>query len=426
MDDPLLRVAAQIITLSGGVTEPSGGNSLEVLLPSPVAKHLGIPEEATLRASLPDAAFGNGSEEDTREPGHGNDSENESAEPGSRKSVKPRRIHELSYTPETLEKLATLLGPRGMFLERCARRVYLKQEGIEPAVSAHFTPLNGPARVMTSRVQPISYLLCNAHYTALSDERKEGVVETAVNEFTGLPVDDIHSLLRGAETTDDSPPNVRRAQASTIYHALQQSTQDSIERELQQFHHSLQRKLERDFRRVRNYYGSLVGEIEGKIRRRDLRGKDREAELQRIEAIRVEMQKKLIDQRERYAVKINVRWLNVQRLHLEVILATYEIQRKRSTREILLVWNPLKKGFEDLACESCGTPLQSFWMCGEAPHLLCPACYACPQCGKNVCHACHPRKCPRCGDAYPASIATSGSKQPQKDIGNAPLAPFDM
>ena len=401
MDDPLLRVAAQIVTLSGGVTEPTGENSLDVLLPPPVAKHLGLPEEATIRASLPDADFTNGSEDDTGKPGQGYGSENYSAEPGPRKADKARRIHELSYTPETLEKLATLLGPRGMFLERCARRVYLKQEGIEPAVSAHFTPLNGPARVITSRVQPISYLLCNAHYTALSDERKEGVVETAVNEFTGLPVDEIHSLLRGAETTDAAPPTVRRAQASTIYQALQRSTQDSIERELLQFHHSLQRKLERDFRRVQQYYGSLVGEIQGKIRRRDLRGKERETELQRIEAIRVEMQKKLIDQRERYAVKINVRWLNVQRLHLEVILATYEIQRKRSARELLLVWNPLKKGFEDLACESCGTPLQSFWMCDDVPHILCPECNGCPKCGKSVCRACHPRNCPRCGVAYP-------------------------
>ena len=58
-----------------------------------------------------------------------------------------------------------------------------------------------------------------------------------------------------------------------------------------------------------------------------------------------------LDQRERYAVKTAVRWLNALRVYLDVIVVVYEVQRKRRTRELLLVWNPLKKGFEDLSCE---------------------------------------------------------------------------
>lgn len=387
MDDPLLHITAQIVTLSGGVAERSGDNSLDVLLPPVVARNLGVPEETTLRVFLP---------ADVR----GSDPEDEANTDLPRRTDKVRAVHQISYTAETLEKLSALIGARGLFLEQCAKRLYLKQEGMGPAVIGYFTPLNGPARVITSRVQTVSYLLSNAHYAAFSDERKEGVVETAVNEFTGLPVDDVHSLLQQTETTSSSPPAVIRKPTDQIYRTLLRTTQQSIDRELQQFHQSLHRRLERDFKRVKEYYGSLVREIEGKIRRKDLQGKERTAELQRVEAIQIELRKKLIDQRERYAVKTAVRWLNAMRVYLDVIVVVYEVQRKRRTRELLLIWNPLKKGFEDLSCEHCGIDLRSFWMCDEVPHILCPQCNACPKCGKNVCRSCYPQKCPRCQQSY--------------------------
>jgi|GEM_PF-2274673 len=387
MDDPLLHLTAQIIALSGGVAEHSGENSLDVLLPPAIARNLGVPEETTLRVTSPADIDGNASKE-------------ESNEDHSGRIDRVRAVRQLSYTPETLEKLNTLIGTRGIFLERCAQRLYLKQEGMEPAVNGYFTALNGPSRVITSRVQTVSYLLCNAHFTAFSDERKEGVVQTAVNEFTGLSVDDVYSLLRQAETTGSSLPAVIRKPTDQIYRASIRTTQRSIERELLGFHQSLHRRLERDFRRVQEYYGSLVREIEGKIRRKDLQGNERTAELQRVEAIKIELRKKLIDQRERYAVKTAVRWLNAMRVYLEVIVVVYEVQRKRKTRELLLVWNPLKKGFEDLACEHCGVDLRSFWMCDEVQHILCPQCNACPRCGKNVCRSCHQQNCPRCQQSY--------------------------
>jgi hypothetical protein len=387
MDDPLLHITAKIVTLSGGVAEHSGENSLDVLLPPGVAKNLGVPEETTLRVNSPADI-------------HGNAGENDSNTDSSVRFGKGRAVRQLSYTAETLDKLSALIEGRGLFLERCAKRLYLKQEGMGPAVIGYFTPLNGPARVLTSRVQTVSYLLCNTHYTAFSDERKEGVVETAVNEFTGLPVDDVHSLLQQTETTGSSPPAVIRKPTDQFYRALLRTTQQSIERELQQFHQSLHRRLERDFRRVEEYYGSLVREIEGKIRRKDLQGKERTAELQRVEAIQIELRKKLLDQRERYAVKTAVRWLNALRVYLDVIVVVYEVQRKKRTRELLLIWNPLKKGFEDLSCEHCGGDLRSFWMCDEVPHILCPQCNACPKCGKNVCRSCYPQQCPRCQQTY--------------------------
>ena len=387
MDDPLLHIAAQILTLSDGVVEQSDGDSINVLLPRAIAKKLGIPEEARLRvtppADMPD------------EP-----APSQAIPGGSVRHGHGGEAHLLTYSAETLEKLSSLIGDRGNLMERYARRLYLKHEGIGSAVSGYFSPLNGLGKVKSSRMQTVSYLLCNARYTALSDERKEGVVETALNEFTGRSVEDVSSMIRQAETVEASPPTVERKPADHTYRALLSTAQRSIERELLQFQESLHRKLQRDFRRVEEYYGSLIREIEHRIERRALQGNERATELQRIEAVHIELRKKLADQRERYAVRVQVRWLNVMRLYMDVIVVVYEVQRRERTRDLVLVWNPLKKGFEDLGCDHCGTDLRAFWMCDEVPHVLCEICSVCPGCGRNVCRSCHPQRCPRCGTPY--------------------------
>jgi hypothetical protein len=390
MDDPLLHIAARILTLSDGVVEQSDGDSINVLLPRAVAKTLGVPEEARLRVTPP-ADISDEPRDARAIPGesvrHGHGGE----------------AHLLAYSAETLEKLSSLIGDRGRLMERYARRLYLKHEGIGSAVMGYFSPLNGLGNVRSSRMQTISYIVCNTRYTALSDERKEGVVETALNEFTGRSVEDVCAMLRQAETVQVSAPTVERKPADHTYRALLSTAQRSIERELLQFQESLHRKLQRDFRRVEEYYGSLVREIEHKIQRRALQGNERATELQRIEAIQVELRKKLADQRERYAVRVQVRWLNVMRLYMDVIVVVYEVQRRQRTRDLVLIWNPLKKGFEDLGCDHCDSDLRAFWLCDEVPHVLCEHCSVCPACARNVCRACFPRKCPRCqGSYYPS------------------------
>ncbi|MFZ1978449.1 MAG: hypothetical protein WAV76_10890 [Bacteroidota bacterium] len=382
MKNPLLQIVSNILTLLDSVVEPAGENSIDVLLSSTTAEKLGVPEEARLQISQDSST-------DTVEKSFSTDEE-------SNRNNKSNTARILGYNAETFEKLSTLIQNRGTFVEQYARHLYLKQEGIDSAVKNNFKPLNGLGRVMSMREQTISYLLCNVQYTAFSDERKEGVVETAVNEFTGLPVEDIRSVLHWVEFVQTSKPIVERKTTAQIYQGLLRSSQRVIEVELQQFRQSLQRRLKRDFIRVREYYSSLVKEIEGKIQRKGLEGKERAAEVQRIEAIQIELRKKLIDQRERYAVRIAVQWPNAMRIYLDVLVIVYEIQRRQRTREILLIWNPIKKGFEDLGCDRCGSDIKSFWMCDEVLHILCEQCSVCPKCGKNICRACHPKTCPRC------------------------------
>ena len=379
LEDPLLRTVANVLTLSGGVVEPSGEGSLAVLLPPAVANALGVPEETTLRVSPVTGNAGSVAPE---------------------ASLEKDKSHVLTYSTETLEKLSSMIRDRGHLVERRTNRLYLKQQGIHASVRAHFSPVNGIGNVKSSHERTISYLICNVQYTAFSDERTEGMVEVAVNEFTGLPVDEIRSILSWADSVPVSTAAVERKPTAQICQALVRTSRRSIGRELQQFQESLQRRLRRDIKRVSEYYGSLIHELEDKIRRKGLQGEERATEMQRVEAIQVELRKKLIDQRERYAVKVAVQCLNAMRLYVDVVVVLFEVQRRERTRELVLIWNPIKKGFENLGCDECGNELWSFRMCDEVPHILCEQCSVCPACSKSVCRACHPKQCPKCHKSY--------------------------
>lgn len=203
MKNPLLQIVSNILTLLDSVVEPAGENSIDVLLSSTTAEKLGVPEEARLQISQDSST-------DTVEKSFSTDEE-------SNRNNKSNTARILGYNAETFEKLSTLIQNRGTFVEQYARHLYLKQEGIDSAVKNNFKPLNGLGRVMSMREQTISYLLCNVQYTAFSDERKEGVVETAVNEFTGLPVEDIRSVLHWVEFVQTSKPIVERKTTAQIY-----------------------------------------------------------------------------------------------------------------------------------------------------------------------------------------------------------------
>jgi hypothetical protein len=183
----------------------------------------------------------------------------------------------------------------------------------------------------------------------------------------------------------------------TIYAAACHSAEKVICRELAEFHKSLNRRLQRDIGRLTEYYESLIAEIRGKITRRHLEGKEREDEEARIRATELERERKIADQREKYAMKIVVEPINLLRLFIPAMVVNFEVRFRKVVREIPLVWNPVTKDFEAFACQGCHVGLFRFYICEEKLHAVCAECFKCAGCGKTVCRACHPKKCPKCG-----------------------------
>jgi hypothetical protein len=244
----------------------------------------------------------------------------------------------------------------------------------------------------------LSYAQFNFKYTAVSDEKKEGLVSAIINEHTLAEVSAMAAQLDWVESIEASRHADLPSQPfHAIYAVACRSVETVVRRELAEFHKSLNRRLQRDIDRLTEYYESLIAEIRGKIARRYLVGKERDDEETRIRVTELERERKIADQRAKYAMKINVEPVNLLRLFMPVMVVNFEVRFRQAVREIPLVWNPVTKDFESFACQGCQVGLFRFYICEEKLHTVCAECFKCAGCGRAVCRACYPRKCPKCG-----------------------------
>ena len=374
MTDSILQTIEPILTSSGALVERREDGALEVIASPEVSAALEIPEHTTLYADPLTA---------------------------------PENSTVMTYSPELWERLSALLDSRGRFAQCMLKHLYLKRGGVAAAAESAFSVLNGIGSVEDYREEFISFLLCHFRYTALSDERKEGVVTIAVNERSGVSATDLSMVLTSLITSSESGHvPVQRRPLSEVYRVACRSAQQAVESELALFQRGLVRRLQRDVQRLREYYGTIIAEIEKKIYRRKLEGSDKETELKRIEATRLELERKILDQRERYAMEVRVHLISALRIFLPALVVRYRVQRRQLSREIALLWNPVRKGFDEIVCEGCAAPLRSFSLCDERLHLLCAECFRCAHCAKVACAACHSKRCPKCGS--PRSVRPSG------------------
>lgn len=366
MPTQLIDTVAEILELSGAAVEKSGAR-LEALLPETVSHTLHTNELIILYFNA-DHAQQDG--------------------------------ELITFQSDFVDRLFVLMQETGNYAHLSLKDLYLKK-GAKSLAEQRFTVLNGLGGSLDANERHLSYAKLNFKFTAVSDEKKEGLVSTIINEHTLADASAMASQLGWVESVEslhhlDLPCQPFHA----IYAAACRAVEFTIHRELSDFHKSLNRRLQRDIGRLTDYYGNLTAEIRRKIERRSLEGKEREGEESRIRATEMELQHKITDQREKYAMKINVEPVNLLRLFMPAIVVNFEVRFRKATRELPVVWNSLTKDFEAIPCQSCTAGLYSFNICEDKLHAICAECFKCAACGRTVCHACHAKKCPKCGVAY--------------------------
>lgn len=362
----LIDTVADLLELSGAAVEKQP-DRLEVLLPAATAATLQVGEHAVLHF---DPA--------THE-GHG---------------------ELVTYQSEFVDRLFTLMQDQGRFADIKVADQYRKQ-GTVALAESRFTVLNGLLKALTASEQRLAYLCCYFKYTAISDEKREGMVCAVLNQHTLVPVPRLVSQLSMVHCEEGQGyTGLEPLPFNAVYRAACHQAQMLIHEELADFHRSLQRRLQRDITRLEEYYHSLSAEIERKIVRRQLTGSEREHEEARRHAVALERNRKIADQREKYALKIEVEPVSFLRLNVPVQVVTAELRCRKLSRETFFVWNALLKEFEPAICEGCHAALYAVQLCEEKLHLLCRACSNCAACGRSICHRCHPGKCPKCGERW--------------------------
>ncbi len=331
-----------------------------------------------------------------------------------------------------LERLGTVLEERGRIAER---QIRLPEGDMPPndpqrLIDGALSLPNAVWRLKGVDAAWTRCLLLAFRYTAVSDEKREGLVWLGFNCTTGAVLDEdlvvaLRRTLDRAESWQGPEPSVSRA-AGPVWDSATTAARTGplldrlVRADLEPFLTAMRRRLDRDRRRVHAYHDDLRRAAliklaslehpvaEAKPRKSAERKKEKvdqaekleaaiRRERQRIASIEREYAAKLDDLRHNYALGVTVEW--VQALVVVAPVQRHEllIRRRKGERSVAMDWHVAARRME---------PAPSDWglgldterhVCDERLHLTDAGGQApCRSCGKPACRACHPAACPRC------------------------------
>ena len=371
---------SEVLEMEGSVVEAVEPDGLEVLAPEPLRAVMGWPELARL-------GFG---------------------------AELPAGATAIGFEGDWLDRFGALLGDRGRWAER-----QFVLPGPPPRI-------HDPARLLDHaiefpnavwRLQAVSpawtrCLLLAFRYTAVSDEKREGLVWLGFNQGTGAVIDDFAPRLRSLLTADAEwqvpDPEVRKAagpawDASVLGGRVKPLIKHRVRLEVEPFLRTMRRRLDRDRNRIHQYHSDLHLLAQKKLAA--LAGgagekteNDRKREMLRIATIEREYAAKLGDLRHNYALRVSVEWVQGLELFVPVQRFHVLVKRRKGEKLMLLDWHPAVRLLETPPSDWGLGIGRSRLVCDDQLHIVDPAGQApCPSCGRAWCRACHPTACRRCG-----------------------------
>ncbi len=376
---PMQRFVAELLTAEGALVEPIEPEGLEAVVPASLQRALGVPELCRLGfgATLPEGATRVGIESDG------------------------------------LERCARAMGERG----RWNRLVLDASAGLgdaEAALKHELTLDNATFRLISAQPAWTRYLLFDLRYTAISDEKRDGVLRLMVNLATGALPD----AVLGKITTwlDDAAIGGSSPEADTVLpddavlpadwertrvlDVLRHAAPPRLAGALAPFERGLRRRLARDQDRLHAYHNDLYREAMRRAAAAAEGDLAWQREQLRIAAVTREYRAKLDDLGHKYALRVTLEWIRTLELAMPVVRLEVLVRRRKAERVVWLDWNRLARRLESPSCEDNFAPERPRLACDDAVHLVSAnGLAACVGCGKAYCRACHRGGCPKCGRA---------------------------
>jgi hypothetical protein len=335
----VLRFAQRFVECFGGVTEREG-EALKVLLPSQLAQSLELPEETTFGEGHVPLPLGS--------------------------PVLDRMVHAATASPPVVfGQIST---------------EYLKKAGFAQILLRDFSFPNSRVTLGQTADTRTTYLLLYAHYTALSDERKEGQVHVTVQEKTGAVVEGFDDNWIWFPCTFFDPDNVPSHFPKDIGSAVQAGLMRAKALALQDladFIESMHRRLRRDVRHTREYYQALEKEMTAGLNHPTLGEAQKAERLAKIKALPGEAARKIEDLQRKYEIRLTVRPSGAIRLLVGVVQVMGTVQHRQWQRTVSLFWNPVTRAFDPLVCESCGASIHTVYCRAEGGRVV----LCCRDCG---------------------------------------------
>ena len=322
----------------------------------------------------------------------------------------------VGYEGDWLDRFGAILGEKGRLAERQfvlpgpPPRIHDPARLLDHAIEFP----NAVWRLQEVKATWTRCLLLAFRYTAVSDEKREGLAWLGFNQGTGAVIDDfvprLRALLEADEDWQVPDPDARQAagpawDAAVLDARVRPLLQHRVRQEVEPFLRTMRRRLDRDRNRIHGYHNDLHLTAQKKLAAlagstSDKAENDRKREQLRIAAIEREYTAKLGDLKHNYALRVSVDFVQGLALFVPVQRFQVLVKRRKGEKLMSLDWHPAVRLME---------PPPSDWglgigrarlVCDDQLHVTDPAGQApCPSCGKAWCRACHPTACPRCGQA---------------------------
>jgi hypothetical protein len=371
---------ADLVERRGAAVEALASDGLEVLAPPMIQETMGWPELVRL-------GFG---------------------------PQQPQGAIAIRLEGDWLDRFGTLLAHEGCWAEREVRpAVAVPQSDPERVLDRALDLPNAVWRFKGMTAGFTRCLMLTFRYTAVSDEKREGLIQIGFNLATGADLSEILARLRPmlAEMPDwrAPDPSVKVAaqaawNAAKLMPRLRPLLDQEVRKNIEPFLRAMHRRLERDRNRVHAYHDDLRNSSLKRLTALALASgeraqADQRRERLRVEAIEREYRAKLDDLRHNYALRVTVEWVQALDLYVPVQHFDVLIRRRKGERIIRLDWHPLVRLAEPPICEAGLGRDRVRLVCDDKLHLTEPAGQApCRSCGKVFCRACFPNACPRCED----------------------------
>lgn len=370
----LPEVVADILEARGAVVEKAGEDGLDVIASSELVRLLGVPEFHRLSFA-------------------------------GRNDVKDALP--ASYDSDYFRSLERLFADAGYMAAVMLDAPTAPPERIAETLPDRLPLINAAFRLERIEEKTLSYFLIYFRFTALSDDRHDGMFSVLVNPmnastaFLENGLEDLAGQIRLPAANEEIPAAEMRKIIGWAHTAAAGMVKDR----LKDFIQSAERRLNRDVKRVYEYYETMKEEIDRHARKKMAPGggapvpaenaaaEEMEARRSKREAVEAERKWKIQDLIAKYALVIRNNPLCFLRIQTTVPIFFINIKRRLSSRPFPVTYNPLLKRLDALPCESCFHPLGAYTICDDKLHIVCDRCMAASSTSeKPLCPVCHGKR----------------------------------
>jgi hypothetical protein len=260
---------------------------------------------------------------------------------------------------------------------------YIKRQGFDRLIQDQFVFYNCVGRVKSAAEVRSVYLLLTCRYLAQSDEQKEGLVVLAFNLETGAAVSEMGGMLDTVKRTfetDSEQLLLGDDKIKAILTWVQRQAGKVLEKEIEPFQDSMNRRFRRDVANLEEYYEDLKKEMEESLKRPGISDQlisDRKA---KISLIPDELARKKADLFKKYSIRVKLELCGGIQIRTPAVKILYQTSYGRKQKQLSMIYNPVTKSMDPLVCDGCGDSTFNIRFCDHL-HTLCPACSTkCPAC----------------------------------------------